>query len=80
MQAAAVEAVLDLPEGGRVVGAEQGGPATLEGAAQACRGDGAFEEEGGEDGGDEGLEDLEDEGGELVEAGGEGRRGGGGGG
>ena len=44
------------------------GPAVLEDARLAGRGHGALQEERGEDGGDEGLEGLQDEGRQLEEA------------
>lgn len=68
VQPAAVEAVLDVADAVGVVGAEQRAPAVLEDAAEALGRDDALEEQRGQDGGNEGLENLQDERGELVEA------------
>lgn len=62
VKATAVEAILDMPNAFGVVGAEHVGPLVLQDAAEGLGGDDTFEEKGGQNRGDEGLEYLEDQG------------------
>lgn len=66
VEATAVEAILDLPDAVGVVGAEHGRPSALKHTAKALGRDDAFKEERGQDGSNEALENLEDQGKELV--------------
>lgn len=69
VEPAAREGILHAADGPGVVGAVHGPPAALEDARQRGGGHGGLHEERGEDGRHEGLEGLQDEGGQLAETG-----------
>lgn len=66
--AAAVEHVLDAADGGGIVGPEAAHPVVFEHAVERRRRHDALEEQGGEHGGQQTLQGLQDEGGELPDA------------